>query len=353
MPLKLFYVTIFVVALSTSLFGQEQKRLDSLKKELNVLVYSNPKLAIAQGLELYEASHDDPSYQVSVLLAIANGYAVLKEHDNVFRYALKADSIAEVNAFYIDQVRVLGFIGGQYRRLKLSNRALQYLDQAYDLTLEHPLPDSLEFLKGNILVVKGLVQKDNIGCEFALPYLKEGVEVFKKNSIKNAIKANLAITLNNIGECHIEIENYTAAKTSFNEAIMYAEEINAIKSVASSKLGLARLLTLEGQHDAAVKILENALTSIEGVNDAATNSLILKALSENYEILGNEEKHNSYTRLYLAEEHKLLEEEKKSLNKVTEELSSENQEKRQNQKTKYTFIFIVFGFFLILILVVF
>lgn len=330
--------------------AQQQETIDSLKREVNVLVYNNPELAIKKSFELYELSYKNASDQVSALLTAANGYAVLKQHDQVFKYALKADSIASVHKNYTDQIRVLGFIGGQYRRLKLSDKALHYLDRAYNVSVAHPLPDSLEFIQGNILVVKGLIQKDDLGCEYALPYMKDAVTVFKKNNKNKSVKANLAITLNNIGDCNFELKKFSEAKNNYNEAIKHATQINAIKNIATSKLGLAKLLSEEASYVEAIEMLENALRSIENVNDTATNTQILKELAKNYQLLGNDKAYNRYTKLYLEEENKLLEEEKKSLNKVTEELSSDNQEKRQIQKDKYTYVFLFSGILLVVII---
>lgn len=317
-----------------------------------MLAYNDPELAITKGLELYDLSKNSSTHQVSALLSVANAYAVLKDHDAVFKYALKADSIAELNRNYTDHVRVLGFIGGQYRRLNLSDRALNYLNKAYNLTIKHPLPDSLEFIQGNILVVKGLIQKDELGCEYALPYLSDAVKVFKKNTDKVAINANLAIALNNLGDCNIELQNYKDAKINYNEAIISAEIINAIKNVASSKLGLAKLLSIEGKNKEAIALLEYILDSITDIHDGALNSQILKALSENYKQIGNENQYRYYSQLYLEEEQKLFKEEKKSLNKVTKEISSENHEKRQFQKDKYSYVFLFCGIILILLMLI-
>ncbi|WP_271855787.1 hypothetical protein [Patiriisocius marinus] len=347
-----FCITLTSVVMSTSLLAQKKSTLENLKKEVSVLAYNDPELAITKGLELYDLSKNSSTHQVSALLSVANAYAVLKDHDAVFKYALKADSIAELNRNYTDHVRVLGFIGGQYRRLNLSDRALNYLNKAYNLTIKHPLPDSLEFIQGNILVVKGLIQKDELGCEYALPYLSDAVKVFKKNTDKVAINANLAIALNNLGDCNIELQNYKDAKINYNEAIISAEIINAIKNVASSKLGLAKLLSIEGKNKEAIALLEYILDSITDIHDGALNSQILKALSENYKQIGNENQYRYYSQLYLEEEQKLFKEEKKSLNKVTKEISSENHEKRQYQKDKYSYVFLFCGIILILLMLI-
>jgi len=350
LPNQNYYAFFFVILFPTVLFGQRPRTLDSLNREVNVLVYSNPELAIEKGLGLYELSNNNASFQISALLAIANGYAVLKEHDEVFKYAFKADSVAEINKNYTDQIRVLGFISGQYRRLKLGDKALSYIDQAYDLSIKHPLPDSLGYLQGNILLVKGFIQMDNLGCEYAMPYMKDAAQVFKDNYNNESINSSLAIAFNNIGDCNFEIENYEEAKANYNEAIHYAEKINAIKNIAYSRLGLANLLSKEGNHIVAIETLEEAYKYVEDVNDTGINTELLEALRQNYKVVGNDEKYNFYTKLYLEEERILLEEEKKSLNNVTKTLSSDHQEKRQIQKSKYTYVFIFCGLILLIIL---
>tara|TARA_R100000935_G_scaffold1439_1_gene4550 strand:+ start:108758 stop:109894 length:1137 start_codon:yes stop_codon:yes gene_type:complete len=349
---KKIFLYSFLTALTcaTSLLAQGHGVLDSLGKEANVLVYSNPELAIEKAFELYQLSNDDPVYQVNALLTVANGYAVLKEHDQVFEYALKADSIAEVHKNYTDQVRVLGFIGGQYQRLKLGGRALTYLDRAYNLSVKYPLPDSLEFIQGNILFVKGLIKKDDLGCRYALPYFNDAATVFENNKDKKTIYASLAIAYNNIGDCNFLIEEYTEAKKNYTKAIRYAEEINATKNIAYSKLGLAKLLSKEERYDESIKLLEKAFSSIKDVNDTQMNTQILKALSEDYAQVGNDEKYNEYVQLYLEEEKKLLEEEKKTLNRITDELEIESQEKSQNQKNTYVYIFLFIGIILFFLL---
>jgi len=330
--------------------AQNKALVDSLRQEANVLAYSNPELAIERGMELFNLSKNKPSQQVSALLTIANAYAVLKDHDQVLKYALKADSIAGENQNYTDQIRALGFIGGQYQRLKLSNRALEYLDHAYNISVKHPLPDSIQYLQGNILFVKGLIQRDNLGCEYALPYFTEAAQVFRDNLDKKLMNSSMAIALNNIGDCNFQLEKYAVAQKNYNEAIAFASKINAVKNTAYSKLGLAKIFSKQKKYQLAIKKLEEALLSVKNINDAGLKSDIYKTLSENYAIVGNDEKYNTYTKLYFEEEEKLLDEEKNSINQVANNLAAENLDKRENQKNTYTYIFIICGVLLLLVL---
>ncbi len=330
--------------------AQDKALIDSLRQEANVLAYSNPELAVERGLELFSLSDEKPSQQVSALLTIANAYAVLKDHDQVLIYALKADSIAGENQNYTDQIRALGFIGGQYQRLKLHNRALEYIDRAYNISVKHPLPDSIQYLQGNILFVKGMIQRDNLGCEYALSYFTEAAQVFKDNLNKKFINSSMAIALNNIGDCNFELENYAVAKKNYNDAISFASKNNAVKNSAYSKLGLAKILSEEKKYQLAIKKMQEALLSVKNINDAGLKTELYKTLSENYAAIGNNEKYNRYTKLYFEEEAKLLDEEKKSINQVANNLAAKNLDKRKTQKNTYTYIFIICGVFLFVLL---
>lgn len=347
----LFSLLMFALLLLSHIVNAQNKALiDSLRQEANVLAYSNPERAVERGLELFSLSENNPSQQVSALLTVANAYAVLKDHDKVLKYALKADSIASENQNYTDQVRALGFIGGQYQRLKLSNRALEYLDRAYNLSIKHPLPDSIQYIQGNILFVKGLIQRDNLGCDYALPYLTKAANVFEKNLSKKLMNSSMAITLNNIGDCNFELKKYQKAQQKYEEAIVYATKINAVKNIAYSKLGLAKILSEEKKYQSAIQKLEEALLSVKNINDAGLKTELYKSLSKNYAAVGNNEKYNTYTKLYFEEEEKLLNEEKKSINQVANNLAAENLNKRKNQKNTYTYIFVICGLLLLVIL---
>tara|TARA_R110002049_G_scaffold72395_15_gene186729 strand:- start:4206 stop:5366 length:1161 start_codon:yes stop_codon:yes gene_type:complete len=349
---KTFFFTVLIcVYLCNIGYAQNRAMLDSIRAEATLLTYSNPELAIEKGLKLVELSKDAPSSQISGLIIVANGYAILKNHEKVLEYAFMADSVAEKSKNYTDRIRVLGFIGGEYQRLKLGNKALNYLDKAYELSLQQPLPDSLKFLQGNIVFVKGLIQKDNLGCEYAMQYLLQAEEIFKNNLTSKAINTSLGIANNNIGDCYIELGEYEKAMENYNEAILFATKVNSVKIIAYSELGLSKIFSAKGEYLEAINILQKALSSLENINDIAMYTQIYKALSENYSEIEDTENFNKYTSLYLAEEDKLLNEEKKSLNTIVNDISLDNSEKSEAQENKYFYLFIISGMLLLIFLI--
>ena len=227
---------------------KEKSHLEALA-EINLLLYNNPEEAIRKGKETYEKIEGDPSLQVKYLLTIANAYVVLKKHEKVFEYALKAEEIAMQNEDIVDRIRVFGFLGGQYQRLNLKDKALTYADRAQETILKNPLPDSLKYLQGNILFVKGVIQKEELDCNYALPYFEEAAEIFKKNTQKKVILVSLAITYNNIGDCYYENNLFEKAESSYTEAIRSASAVSSKKSIAYAQKGLEQIMAAKGNFE--------------------------------------------------------------------------------------------------------
>jgi hypothetical protein len=342
---KKVVVLTFLMLVSYT-WAQQHKNLDSLLVETNLLVYNNPELAIKKGLSYYKEAKNNPSLQVSFLLIVANGNAVLKNHDKVFEYALLAKSIADKNADYVNQIKVTGFLGGQYQRLKLKDKATEYIDKAHTLSIQHPLPDSLNYLKGNILFVKGLLQKDDLGCEYALPYFTEAVAILKKYSNKKSTVAGLAIIYNNIGGCYLAQDDLKKAEENFIEGRNHANTIKSQKSIASAELGLGEVLTAQNKPRLAISKIEQVLPIIEEIDDIALKKDAYKALSENYFKISDNKNYEFYTKAYLAEEKKLIEQENKSLNKVVNKITNESDESQENQKKNYRYLVLFLVLFL-------
>ncbi|RYJ40438.1 tetratricopeptide repeat protein [Flavobacterium beibuense] len=330
-----------------------QVNLDSLKNEINLMVYNNPEEAIRKAKEAYPfIKEDDTTLKITYLLAIANAYAILKKHDEVMETALKAKNIADTRGTPLNKIQVLGFIAGEYRRLQLNDKALVYINQAEKIYKTETIPDSLKYFGGNILFVKGLIQKDNLGCEYALPYFNEAAEIFKANTQKKINAVSFCIASNNAGDCYIQLNDLEAAKENFTETIKYAESVNATQGAAYGKIGLSRVLKKEDKYKEAIALLNEVLHETKNIDDASMKSQLYRELSEDYLSVENFEKQGYYNKLALEEEKKLSEEEKKSLNKVANKISVENKKNEQEQSNKLILIVVAISFLLLTILLI-
>ena len=340
---KLIMCLLFVFGYTTA-----QVNLDSLKTELNLMVYNNPKEAIMQIEEIYPTI-TDPSMQISYLLTSANAYAVLKNHDAVMETALKAKKIADEAGSPLNRIQVSGFIGGQYRRLGLDDKALLYINEAEEVFKTEVIPDSLKYLGGNILIVKGLIQRSSLGCEYALPYFKEAANVYKKYASKKINMVSVAIAHNNIADCYIEINDFNAAEFNFKEAIKYSLEVNSGHSLAYARMGLSRIYKQENENEKAIDLLKEVDADLEEMNDLSIKKEVYKQLSENYKAINDTQNYEYYSHLYFEETKRIAAEEKKSLNTVVNDLSEETQKSQKETKSK--FIFILLGAILLFIII--
>ncbi|MFL9838967.1 tetratricopeptide repeat protein [Flavobacterium sp. ST-75] len=329
---KLIIYLLFVFGYTTA-----QVNLDSLKTELNLMVYNNPKEAIRRVDEIYPTI-TDPSMQISYLLTSANAYAVLKNHDAVMETALKAKKIADEKGSPVNKIQVSGFIGGQYRRLGLDDKALLYINEAEEVFKTEAIPDSLKYLGGNILIVKGLIQRSSLGCEYALPYFKEAANVYKKYISEKINMVSVAIAYNNIADCYIEMNDLDAAELNFKQAVKYSLEVNSGHSLAYAKMGLSRIYKQKNENNKAIGLLKEVDSDLDKMNDLSIKKEVYKQLSENYKAIKDTQNYEYYNQLYFEETKRIIAEEKKSLNAVVNDLSEEKQKSQKQTKSKFIFM---------------
>lgn len=164
--LYLWLITCCLSATNLSAQKQTEPHLDSLF----LLMNSDPDRVIKLGTELYEKYKGNPKMEISILTIIGSSYSIKKDYETAIDYAFKTREISQKINDYPTQIQVAGFIGEKYHNLNINSKAKYYFDEAYDLIEKHPLPDSLKFYKGNLLFLKALIYRDDLGCEFAKTY---------------------------------------------------------------------------------------------------------------------------------------------------------------------------------------
>ncbi|WP_027382409.1 tetratricopeptide repeat protein [Epilithonimonas caeni] len=337
---------LFIINSQTfSAQNKNEPHLDSLF----LLMNSNPEKVIRQGKELYKKYKGNPKMEISILTIIGSSYSVKKDYEKAIEYAFKTREISQKINDYPTQIQVAGFIGEKYHNLNIYSKAKYYADEAYELIEKHPLPDSLKFYKGNILFLKALIYRDELGCDFAKTYYEKALEVYIP-ALKNRdmLRFSIADIYNEIGGCFLEQDQLEAARESFEKSLQYAINGNYALLNAESLAGLGRINFLQKDYGKAKKEFDKAILILKSNKVENANPEVYKYISENYYALNDIENHTFYLNLYKQKTNTDINAKKKSVNKIIVKQTAE--ENSENNNTAKYWIIIVLCILIVLVI---
>ncbi|MPS74899.1 MAG: tetratricopeptide repeat protein [Chryseobacterium sp.] len=337
---------LFIINSQTfSAQNKNEPHLDSLF----LLMNSNPEKVIRQGKELYKKYKGNPKMEISILTIIGSSYSVKKDYEKAIEYAFKTREISQKINDYPTQIQVAGFIGEKYHNLNIYSKAKYYADEAYELIEKHPLPDSLKFYKGNILFLKALIYRDELGCDFAKTYYEKALEVYIP-ALKNRdmLRFSIADIYNEIGGCFLEQDQLEAARESFEKSLQYAINGNYALLNAESLAGLGRINFLQKDYGKAKKEFDKAILILKSNKVENANPEVYKYISENYYALNDIENHTFYLNLYKQKTNTDINAKKKSVNEIIVKQTAE--ENSENNNTAKYWIIIVLCILIVLVI---
>ncbi|MPT31219.1 MAG: tetratricopeptide repeat protein [Chryseobacterium sp.] len=337
---------LFIINSQTfSAQNKNEPHLDSLFLMMN----SNPEKVIRLGKELYKKYKGNPKMEISILTIIGSSYSVKKDYEKAIEYAFKTRDISQKINDYPTQIQVAGFIGEKYHNLNIYSKAKYYADEAYDLIEKHPLPDSLKFYKGNILFLKALIYRDELGCDFAKTYYEKALEVYIP-ALKNRdmLRFSIADIYNEIGGCFLEQDQLEAARGSFEKSLQYAINGNYALLNAESLAGLGRINFLQKDYVKAKKEFDKAILILKSNKVENANPEVYKYISENYYALNDIENHTLYLNLYKQKTNTDISAKKKSVNEIIIKQTAE--ENSENNNTAKYWIIIVLCILIVLVI---
>ncbi|WP_175546156.1 tetratricopeptide repeat protein [Epilithonimonas mollis] len=287
--------------------------------------------------------------EISILTIIGSSYSVKKDYEKAIEYAFKTREISQKINDYPTQIQVAGFIGEKYHNLNIYSKAKYYADEAYELIEKHPLPDSLKFYKGNILFLKALIYRDELGCDFANTYYQKALEVYLA-ALKNRdmLRFSIADIYNEIGSCFLEQDQPDSARESFEKSLKYAVNGNYALLNAESLAGLGRISYLQKDYLKAKKEFDKAILILKSNKVENANPEVYKYISENYYALNDIKNHTLYLNLYKQKTNTDISAKKKSVNKIIVKKTAEENSENDNN-VKY-WIIIILCIFIILVI---
>jgi len=326
-------VLFLILAVSSPTLSAQKEDTPNLDS-LFLMMNSNPDKVIRLGNELYKKYKGNPRMEISVLTIIGSSYSVKKDYEKAIEYAFKTREISQKINDYPTQIQVAGFIGEKYHNLNIYSKAKYYADEAYELIEKHPLPESLKFYKGNILYLKALIYRDELGCDFAQTYYQKALDVYIP-AIKGRemLRFSVADIYNEIGGCYLEESKLEDAEISFKSSLQYAVKGDFALLNAESLAGLGRILYLKKDYSEAKKDFDKAILILKSNKVENANPEVYQYISENYYALNDIENHTYYLNLYKQKTSNDISAKKKSVNGIiVKQKAGENSENGNNGK---------------------
>lgn len=321
-------------------FAQQKKALDSILKIGFLQVYDKPDEAIKMGKYVANTT-TNIRQKTNGLMLVSDAFASKRDYQKSLEYVIKAKTAAAASDDKLIEIKILTKTAILYQQLRIYDKAIQHLDESTLLAKSYPDKDSIRVLLGNCYVIRGFIYKEQLNCDIAISYFKQGISEYLQSKT-TFVYANLSIVNYNIGNCYILINDNEAAKKSFYESINYAKKVSANSLLAFAQKGLAEVFTLEGKYQEAIVVLTEAEKTSENVGDLILNQGIYKGLSENYLAISNWEKHHEFHQKYLKTILKTKESERKSIGDSLIESAKIQHAKLQEIKKWYvTGIFIL------------
>ncbi len=326
-------VLFLILAVSSPTLSAQKEETPNLDS-LFLMMNSNPDKVIRLGNELYKKYKGNPRMEISVLTIIGSSYSVKKDYEKAIEYAFKTREISQKINDYPTQIQVAGFIGEKYHNLNIYSKAKYYADEAYELIEKHPLPESLKFYKGNILYLKALIYRDELGCDFAQTYYEKALDVYIP-AIKGRemLRFSVADIYNEIGGCYLEESKLEDAEISFKSSLQYAVKGDFALLNAESLAGLGRILYLKKDYSGAKKDFDKAILILKSNKVENANPEVYQYISENYYALNDIENHTYYLNLYKQKTSNDISAKKKSVNGIiVKQKAGENSANGNNGK---------------------
>lgn len=317
----IFFSIIILIPWHT--FGQ--KDLDSIIDAAIIKVYDNPKKAIEIGSSAFEEA-SIANTKVSALMLISVGYLSQRENEKALEYALMSkDYLGDVNDVKTT-IRILNAIGMQHQQLRIYDKAIEYLNEAWETIKLQPDSEAFSTELAYNYAIRGFIYRERMNCDIALSYFNRSINQYKKNLSQSSSSANISTMMYNKGNCFLQLNQIDSARTNFVKAIEFAEKIHANSLYAFAKKGLSEVFTLNGQYKNAIKELEDAENASKKIGDLLLNQGIYKNLSDNYLAINDKRRYQIYFDKSTRIQKEIISKEEKSIDGSIINLIEEMQE---------------------------
>lgn len=328
-----------------SLHAQEIKTNEKLLEDAMKNVYTNPKKSIEIGEAFLASSDNEPAMEFRYLMLLAQAYVMIPDYEKSLEYANRAYKIAEENKLYPNQINASTFLGNHFLRLKLNEKAWQALERSEKIIREHPLPDSLDHIQGNVFLLKGYLFESDAEHKKAIDAFSKAISIFKKTKNQELGRINTGVALTHKGRGQIADNQLDSAEISFKEVIQISSHNKQNGVDAFAYLSLAEVYSKQEKFKKSNETLFQALEIAGNSSQKELEKEIYKSLADNFFKINDLDNYSKYDLLYKKAVDEFNQSEINSVQKVAK--SAEN---ATNDSKNWTAI-ILFSCAVLLILV--
>ncbi|NVK83214.1 MAG: tetratricopeptide repeat protein [Cytophagia bacterium] len=277
---------VFLCLVTLNLFGQDQRRSDSLKTVFRTNDYDRAlKLQILEDIANAETDTDE----------------ILIYSKELIESAKEMDSVVYIFSGYLQQ-------GNGYRLKSDLSQALNSYFEAAEIALENNLNYQQAIIKISIADVYSIMGDGNT----AVSYYRNSIDLLKSESISDnseSVSMNLASAQLNLGDEYLNQKKLDSALYYFSESGKVFEALNFRIGEAYNLGNVGLVYAEKNENEKAEQNLNNAIEVLEELGDYYPICVYLNSMSDIYESKGDDDKALNYVNrsLDLAKKHGLKE----------------------------------------------
>ena len=338
--LNLLFVLAFLPSLAQNQTNEE------LKKNLLKDIFENPDRVIVDTQKLID-QNTDQHVVAGYYIIMSDAYMSKRDYTSALKTLENADKIIPNDNSLKTQfntIKLKNKLASLYFQMSMYEKAISQIENYMPIFDGLPKVDSITLVKGSTSALKGLIYREKLGCEIAIPYFEEALEIYKNIDTK-AAKINSSIVYYNYAKCLLQAGNSETAIKFHTLSYNLGSQVGKGSLQAYPLKGLANVYFYKGDTFKALEYLAKAEDISKDVGDRILRKGIYDDFSEIYLKLGDKKNFNIYNSKANIERELVR---KSQLNYITSSLNTvllteeENlkESKKQFDVKFYTTIFI-------------
>ncbi len=280
MKILLLWFILLLNFVGISQSEEKIKQFDSIFYETSVNTSTiNPTKALHVADSLYKYSLNSDQKVKSLMLS-AIIYEKQEQRMKGIEYAIEALEIAEESTDYYVIARIYGFMSMQYRRMGISDKGKEFIQQGFYISSK--IEDINLLNKYQSMAYQELADyaMDDNEYEKAIEFINLALEGYNKEANPRIRNFQIANAEEFLGRCYTALGKYEQAFINFSKAKTLINESEAANSLSAAMiyLGIGSIYLQNQQIDSAGLYLKRALKISENTNNGSLKESLYEGM---------------------------------------------------------------------------